>query len=81
MSMEQKLCELKKFQLQSMLNAIRCINHRFAFKNSCIACLALILNLSYPRSTILHAKKLLQVAKHILFFLDFVSGDLALTGF
>ena len=34
MSIEQKLCEVKIFQLQSMSNAIRCINQRFAFKNS-----------------------------------------------
>ena len=43
---EQKLCKVKKFQLQSMSNAIRCIDHRFAFKNSGFACLALIFNLS-----------------------------------
>ena len=47
-----------------MSNAIRCIDKRFAFKNSGIACLALIYNLSYQRSTILHPKKQLQVAKH-----------------
>ena len=64
MSIEQKLCKVKKFQLQSMSNTIRCIDHRFAFKNSGIACLALIFNLSYQRSTILQAKKCLQVAKH-----------------
>ena len=40
-----------------MSNAIRCIDHRFAFKNSGIACLALIFNLSYLRLTILHPKK------------------------
>ena len=34
MSNEQKLCNVKIFQLQSMSNAIRCINQRFAFKNS-----------------------------------------------
>ena len=43
-----------------MSNAIRCINHRFAFKNSGIACLALIFYLSYLRSTILHPKKLCE---------------------
>ena len=48
-----------------MSNATRCINQRFAFKNSRIAFLALIFNLSYhPRTTNLHAKKRLQVAKH-----------------
>ena len=30
----QKLCEVIIFQLISMLNAIRCIDQRFAFKNS-----------------------------------------------
>ena len=37
------------------------------FKNSgiaCLAALALIFNLSYPRLTNLHAKKLLQVANN-----------------
>ena len=65
MSNERKLCGVKIFQLQSMSIAIRCVDQRFAFKNSGIACLALIFNLSYPRSTILHAKKLMQVAKHV----------------
>ena len=45
MSIEQKLCEVKIFWLQSMLNAIRCIDQRFEIKNSCISCLALIFNL------------------------------------
>ena len=48
-----------------MSNAIRCIDQKFVFNHSGIACLALIFNLSYPRSTILHAKKLMQVAKHV----------------
>ena len=38
MSIEQKLCEVKIFQLQSMSSAIICIDHRFAFKNSSIFC-------------------------------------------
>ena len=42
------------FQPQSMSNAIRSI---IAFKNSGISCLALIFNLSNPRTTILHAPK------------------------
>ena len=50
--------------VQPMSNVIRCINQSFAFKNSGIAFLALIFALSYPRLTILHAKKLLQVARH-----------------
>ena len=33
MSIEQKLCEVKIFQLRSMLNTIRCIDQRFVFKN------------------------------------------------
>ena len=52
-----KLCTVKIFQLQSMLNVIRCINQRSAFKNSGILCLALILNLKYPSMTVLYAKK------------------------
>ena len=57
MSNKQKLCKVKIFQLQSMSNAIRGIDQRFSFKNSGISCLALIFNLSYPRTKILHAKK------------------------
>ena len=57
MSIEQKLCEVKIFQLQSMLNAIRCIDQRFAFKNSRISCLALIFNLKNQSTTVLYAKK------------------------
>ena len=49
MSHARNLCEVKIFQLQSMSNTIRCIDQRFAFKNSGTACLALIFNLSYPR--------------------------------
>ena len=56
MSNEQKMCEVKMFQLKYMLNATRCINQRFAFKNSGIVCLALIFNLSYLRTTILQPK-------------------------
>ena len=57
MSIEQKLCKVKIFQLQSMSNAIRCIDQRFAFKNSRISCLALIFNLKNPSTTVLYAKK------------------------
>ena len=39
-SIEQKLCEVKKLQLQSMSNKIRCIDQRFACENSRISCLA-----------------------------------------
>ena len=58
MSIEQKLCKLKIYQLQSMLNAIRCIDQRFVFKNSGISCLALIFNLKNLSTTVLYAKKL-----------------------
>ena len=58
MSIEQKLCKVKIFQLQSMSNAIRCIDQRFAFKNSRISCLALKFNLKNPSTTVLYAKKL-----------------------
>ena len=50
-----------------MSNAIRCIDQRFAFKNSRISCLALIFKLKNPSTTVLYAKKsvaLLQVAKY-----------------
>ena len=57
MSIEQKLCEVKIFQLQSELNAMRCIGQRFAFKNSRISYLALIFNLKNPHMTVLNAKK------------------------
>ena len=50
-------------------NAIRCIDHRFAFKNSGIAFLALIFNLSYLRSTILHPKKQCETVQVIWRFI------------
>ena len=40
-----------------MSNAIRCINQRFAFKNSRISCLALIFKLKNPSTTVMYAKK------------------------
>ena len=57
MNNEQKLCEVKIFQLKSMLNAISCIDQRFEFKNSRISCLAVIFNLKNPSTTVLYAKK------------------------
>ena len=39
MSIEQKLCKVKIFQLQSMLNEIRGIDQRFVLENSGISCL------------------------------------------
>ena len=47
-----------------MSNAIRCIEQRFAFKNSGKSCLALLFNLSNLITTILHAQKQFQVATH-----------------
>ena len=58
MSIEQKLCKVRTFQLQSMSNVTRCIDQRFEFKNSCISCLALIFKLKNHSTTVLHAKKL-----------------------
>ena len=55
MSIEQKLCKV--------LNVITCIHQRLTVKNSGILCLALIFNLSYPRMTILHTKKLVRGIK------------------
>ena len=57
MIIDEKLCEVKVFQLQSMLNATKCMDQRFAFKNSRISCLALIFNLKNPSMTVLYAKK------------------------
>ena len=57
MSSEQKLCTVKIIQLQSMSNALRFIDLRFALKNFLISCPALIFNLNNPRTTVLYAKK------------------------
>ena len=51
MSIEHKLCEVKRYQ------ATRCINQRFVFKNSGISCLALIFNLKNLSTTVLYEKK------------------------
>ena len=47
-----------------MSNAIRCIDERFAFKNSGISFLALIFNLSNLRTTILHSKNQFQNGRY-----------------
>ena len=49
-----------------MSNAIRCINQKFAFKNSRTSCLglALIFNLDNQGTTVLYPKNWLQVAKY-----------------
>ena len=63
MSIEQKLCKMKIFQLQFMSNSTNttiCIHERFEDKNSgisCSSCLALKFNLSNPGTTVLHSKK------------------------
>ena len=44
-----------------MSNAITCINKRVVVKNPGISFLAMIFNLSNPSTTILHAKKMVQV--------------------
>ena len=41
---------MKIFELQTMSNVTRCIDQQFEFKNSGILCLALIFNLSNPRT-------------------------------
>ena len=70
-----KICVKKIFQLQSMLNVIRCIDQRFEFKNSDILCLALIFNLSNQRTTILPAKRSFQVARYDKSHAGFFGGD------
>ena len=77
MFVEQKLCEVKIFQLQSMSNAITCIDKRFVVKNTVISCLASRFDLlaaycpdysclysSNPRMKILHAKNRFKVARY-----------------
>ena len=49
MSIEQNLCAMKIFQLQSMSNAITYIDKRYDVKNSVRSCVALIFNLGNPR--------------------------------
>ena len=56
MSIEQKLCREKYFQIQSMPNITKCIDKRFAIKNLGISCLALTFNLNIPKMKTLHAK-------------------------
>ena len=61
-----------------MSKAIRCINQKFVFKNSGISCLALIFNLSNPRTTILFEKNRFKVARYdesLLSHLRFSSID------
>ena len=71
MTIEQKLYEVKIVQLQSMLNAIRCIDQRFAFKKSRISCLALKFNLNNRRTTVLYSKK--SVAGGVIGVVSYIS--------
>ena len=57
----------KKLRLQTMSNAIICIDKRFAVKNSGISCLVLIFNLSIPKLIIL-CSKLRDMTSSIPFF-------------
>ena len=66
----------KIFQLQSMSNAIRCINQRFAFKNSRISCLALIFKLKNTSTTVLYAKKISCRWRNMTINIPFVSSTL-----
>ena len=86
MSIEQKLCKVKIFQL-STLNAIRCIDQSFAFKNFRISCLALIFNLNvptqFPRTTVLNEKKLVaggEIWRVIYNFFRAIDTDQWLSG-
>ena len=68
MSIEQKLYEVKIFQLPihvdcDKINQSKVCND-FAFKNSHISCLALVFNLKNQSMTVLYAKNQLQVAKY-----------------
>ena len=68
-----------------MLNAIRCINQRFAFKNSCASCLAQVINLNNLRRTVLYAKKIvaggeIQLERVIYHFLQTIETNQWLSG-
>ena len=58
-----------------MSNAIRCIDQRFAFKNSRISCLALIFNLNNPRTIVLYAKKMVAGGEIQLVIYCFFSSN------
>ena len=68
MSIGQVWCKDKIFLLQSMSNAIRCIDKRFAFKNSGISCLAWAIQEQQCWTQEI-SSKLLDTTSHILFFL------------
>ena len=65
-----------------MSNAIRCIDQRFAFKNSRISCLALIFNLKNPSTTVLYAKKSVaggEIRRVIYYFFQVIDTNLRLS--
>ena len=83
MSIEQKLCEVKIFQLQSMSNVIRCIDQRFAFKNSRVSCLVLIFKMKNPSTIVLYTKKSVaggEIRQDIYRFFGSIDTNLRLGG-
>ena len=73
MSIEQKLCREKYFQIQSMPNITKCIDKRFAIKNLGISCLALTFNFSKNedpahKNWFKGGSSLLDITTHIPFF-------------
>ena len=63
-----------------MLNVIRRIYKSFAFINFGISCLALIFNLSYPRTTILQAENRFQVVRYNKSYTDFFERSIQIYG-
>ena len=67
----------EKFQLQSMSNAMRCIDQRFAYKSSGISCLALIFNLArYDKLYTIFCERSIQTHGSVVKALSMESGDL-----
>ena len=64
MSIEQKLCKVKNISTPICVECDKMYRFKVCVQEFWYCLPGLIFNLSYPRSTILHAKKLLQVAKH-----------------
>ena len=64
MSIEQKMCQEKTFQLQSMSDAIRCINKGFAVYNSGISCLANMTRYTIFSSRLMQTHGLVVKASH-----------------
>ena len=61
----EKIVQSENIELQSMQNAIRCIDQKFAFKNSHILCQALIFKLKNPSMTVLLLLWLLYAKKSV----------------